>query len=314
MNFTDNCHLVHWSHAQEAGVKILYATKAYNSSLLVVFCAVNIMAAILSVSGNVIVFLTVVSFSRLHITSNFGLASLAAANAFEGLSTHGFSAIASVITLQGGSPSRVIRVFTIFLANVCVNSSLLNLSLVTVERYIGVIHSLRYHHILHERRFAKVIAAVWIFSLLLSISNLVDNAVDISRTLTTVIFSLTVIVTMYCNLRIYCHSRRQRRQIVAEAAMLYQIANANQQRFRGATTMFATFVTLVVCFIPALVIRLLLVASSGAENRTSLSLIRPWAAVFFGLHSFVNPFIYFFRSPELRRYSKKLLCGHLLVS
>ena len=310
MNFSGDCQVNLSSYiAEEAGMQTLYVTKTYSTTLLVVFCTLNIVAAILSFSGNALVFLTVASFSELHITSNVGLASLALANFFAGLTTHGLSAANSVQTLQDGCPplSGLTRLFAIFLAKASVYSSLLNLGLVTLERYIGVIYSIRYHLFLPERRMVKLIAAVWITSLLLSIPNLAVNAAELSRNIMTVVFSLTLALTFYCNLRIFRDSRRQRRQVMAQAEAIRQIVDANQQRFRGARTMFLILVTLLVCFGPALVVRFLLNASSEATKPTILTLARPWAAAFFGLYSCVSPFVYFFRSQELRRYSKKLL-------
>ena len=308
MNFTADCQLNHLQHAEEVTVQILSVMKTYSPSFLVAFCVVSIVAAILSVSGNALVFLTVVSFSELHITSNIGLASLALANVLEGLSVYGLSVVVSVVTIQDGCPfSEFFAVPAAFLANISVFSSLLNLSLVTIERFIAVQHSLRYRAILHERRIAKLIAAIWFTSLLLSIPVLVDNAAEVSQTIMTIVFLLTIVLTFYFNVKIHRVSRRQRRQIMAQAEAIRQIAAANQLRFRGATTMFLILVSLLICFVPAFVVRLLARASPEATNLTSLTLARPWAAVFFGLYSCVSPFIYFFRSRELRRFSNKLL-------
>ena len=312
MNFTGNCQLNHLPLADEINVQILSVMKIYSPTLLVAFCAVNILATILSVSGNVLVFSTVVSFSELHITSNIGLASFALANFFEGISIHGISTAASVIAFQDGCPFLdSTRVFINFLAAVSVYSPLLNLTLVTIERYIDVIHPLRYYVILPPQRMAKVIAAVWIASLFLSIPRLVHHSLELPRTTMTLTFPLTIVVTFYCNLKIYRSSRRHRQIVVTQVEAIRQIADLNRQRFRGAKTRFFVFVTPLICFAPALVIRFLLKGSSKASNLTSLTLERPWAAALFGMYSCVSPFVYFFRSRELRKYSKKLLCRGL---
>jgi len=308
MNSTGNCQLNHLPLADEINVQILSVMKTYSPTLLVAFCAVNILATILSISGNALVFLTVVSFSELYITSNIGLGSFALANFFEGISIHGISTAVSVVALQDGCPfSDSIRVFGVFMAEVSVYTSLLNLTLVTMERYIGVIHPLRHYVILPPRRIAKVVAAIWIASLCLSIPRLVNHSPELPRTIMTLTFSLSIVVAFYCNLKIHRSSRRHLQRVMAQVEAIRQIADLNQQRFRGAKTMFFIFVTLLICFVPALVIRLLLNVSSKASNLTSLTLARPWAAALFGMYSCVSPFVYFFRSLELRNYSKKLL-------
>lgn len=227
MNFTGNRKLNDLLPAGETDVQILSVTKIYRPSLLVAFCAVNIVAAILSVSGNALVFLTVVSFSELHITSNIGLASFAQANFFEGMSIHGISTATSVVALQGGCPfSGFTRVFFISLGMVSVYSLLLNLNLVTIERYISVIHPFRYNYvILPPRRFAKIIAAIWIASILLSIPKLVNHNPELPRTVMTFTFSLTIVVAFYCDIKIHRSSRRQRRRVMAQVEAIRQIAD-----------------------------------------------------------------------------------------
>ena len=69
LNFTSDRPLNHLPQVQEVPIQILSVTKTYSPILLVVFCTANIMAAILSVSGIALVFLNVVSFLELHITS-----------------------------------------------------------------------------------------------------------------------------------------------------------------------------------------------------------------------------------------------------
>ena len=308
MNFTSDCQLIHLPQSHEVTAQILSVSKSYSPSLLVVFCTVNIMAAILSLSGNALVFLTVVSFSELHITSNIGLASFALANVFVGILRNSLSAAVSVVVLQGGCPfSGFSYIFCIFWAHASIYSSLLNLTLVTIERYVGVMHPLRYYVILPPERIAKFVAAVWFASPLLSVPNLVNNAAELSQNIMTFTFSVSLAITLYCNLKIHRVSRRQRQRLMKQAAAIRQIADANQHRFRGARTQFLILVTLVICFVPVLVLRFLAKASSEATNSMILTLAKPWAALLFGLYTCVSPFLYFFRSRELRKYSKKLL-------
>jgi len=120
-------------------------------------------------------------------------------------------------------------------------------------------------------------------------------------------FSVSLAITLYCNLKIHRVSRRQRQRLMKQAAAIRQIADENQHRFRGARTQFLILVSLVICFVPVLVLRFLAKASSEATNSMILTLAKPWAALLFGLYTCVSPFLYFFRSRELRKYSKKLL-------
>lgn len=279
--------------------------KTYSPQMLVMFSIVNILLAILSSCGNALVFFTVVSFSELHISSNIGLASLAAANFFEGLFVHCLCAIGSLVVLEGGCPfSRLRREIIRFLSIVFTYSAVLNLTLVTLERYVGIIHSLRYQVILSRQRVVNFIIAVWFTSLFISVPSLFDNKAvnSVSHTVMTTTLFVALAATFYFNFSIHRASRRQRREVQAQQQAVLRLTNENQQqyRFRGAKTMFLIFITLVICFIPALTARV--IQPYSVETRV----FRAWAGTSFGLYSSVSPFVYFFRCSELRRYTMKL--------
>ena len=143
---------------------------------------------------------------------------------------------------------------------------------------------------------AKAIEAIWIASLSLSIPRLVNHSLELPRTIVTLTFSLTIVATFSCNLKIHRSSRRHRQRFTAQLVAIRQTADFNQQRFGGARTMFFILTTLFICFVPALVIRFVLKGSSKASNLTSLTLAIPWVAALFGMYSCVSPFVYFFRS------------------
>ena len=305
MNFTGGCaNASYVTHLQD-----LTAVRDYSPALLIVFCGVNVVATICSCFGNALVFVTVLSFSELYISSNIALASLAAANFFEGLTIHCFYVIASVMVFRGDCPfSSASRVIADFCTTAFVYNAVLNLTLVTLERFIGVIHSLRYHQILPQRRVVKLAIAIWFVSLFMSVPFLFDDLVVQNRAQNAL--SLTLFVALaaifYFNLKIHCASRRQRRQVLAQQQAMLQFTAENQQqyRFRGAKTIYFIFVTLVICFIPASLARIL--EPSSDDVRLKAAHIRPWTGVFFGLHSSISPFVYFLRCTELRKYVKKL--------
>lgn len=306
MNSTAGCDT---SSYNDILLQDLAVVKTYSPALLVIFCAANIVSAICSSSGSALVIMTIWSFSELHISSNIALASLAAANFFEGLIIHCFCAFGVVAVIQEDCPfSRPRYVLGVFLTIAFVYSTVLNLTLTTFDRYIAVIHSLRYQVILPPHRIVKLIIAIWLTSLLFSVPFLIDDSVVHGRSQNALSATLFVALAaiLYFNFRIHRLSRRQRQQVHLQQQALLQFAVANQQRhrFRGAKTMLFIFVTLVICFIPALIVRL--VKASSDSMRIKVSFIRPWSTLFFGLYCSICPFVYFFRCQELRKYTKKL--------
>ena len=306
MNFTAGCDT---SSYNAFLLQDLAVVKTYSPALLVIFCVANIVSAICSSSGNALVFMTVWSFSELHISSNIALASLAAANTFEGLIIHCFCAFGVVAVIQEDCPlSRPSHAFGVFLTIAFVYSGVLNLTLVTFDRYIAVTHSLSYQVILPPQRIVKLIIAIWSTSLLVSVPFLIDDSAvnDRSQNALSATLFMALAAIFYFNFRIHRLSRRQRQQVGLQQQAMLQFAVANQQRhrFRGAKTMLFIFLTLVICFVPALIVRL--VKASSDSMRMKVAFIRPWSSLFFGLYCSICPFVYFFRCQELRKYTKKL--------
>lgn len=253
MNFTSGCSNVSYNAFL---LQDLVVVKTYSPALLVIFCAANIVSAICSSFGNALVLRTVWSFSELHISSNIVLASLATANFFEGLTVHCLCTVGVVAVIQKDCPfSRLSYRTGLFLTSVFVYSAVLNLTLVTFDRYIAVIHSLRYQVILPQQRIVKLIIVLWLTSVFVSVPFLIDDSAvkDRSQNVLSATLFVAHAAIFFFNFRIHRLSRRQRQQVCLQQQAMLQFAAANQQRhrFRGAKTMFFIFMTLVICFVPA---------------------------------------------------------------
>lgn len=161
--------------------EMLREMQNYSPDLLIFYCVVNLSLGLLSCIWNALVVLTIATFSELHIVSNIGLASLATVNLFHGLITNLFLLSLDVKVFVDGCPMFRSTSFPVFYFSfVLTYCSVLNLSIVTAERYIGVVLSLRYHVILPKERFVKLVAAVWIASFLLGIVFAI-NSLSVAR-------------------------------------------------------------------------------------------------------------------------------------
>ena len=121
----------------------------------------------------------------------------------------------------------------------------------------------------------------------------------------TLTFPFSLAFLFFCNIKMLFISRRHRRQVQTQAQAVQQMAAENQQRFRGAGTVFYILLTLVACYVPAIA-TLIFKPFVNEDKRRILTLVKPWTSTFFVMYSGVSPFVYFFRCGRLRRYSKKL--------
>jgi len=293
----------------EVNAQMLREMKTFSPCLLVFYCVVNMSLGFLSCVGNALVILTVVSFSELHTATNIGLACLSTSTFFNGSILHSFLCAVGFNVLVNGCPLFQGKVYVIFyLSHVFLYNYIFNLCLVTAERYIGVVLCLRYHCLLPKQRVLKLFASSWIASFLLSTLHSIDNSFCQSFAKATWIFTVffALIFSFYCNVRMFRIARRHKRQINNRAEVAQQMSVVNQDRFRGARTVFYVLVTLLACYVPALAVR---IVQSGMEEDElgTLTLVRPWTSTFYVMYTSISPFVYFFRSRRLRSYSRKLL-------
>ena len=292
----------------EVNAYMLHEMKAFSPCLLVLYCVVNMSLGFLACVGNALVVLTVVSFSELRTATNIGLACLSTTTFLNGSILHSFLCAIGFNALINGCPLFQRNVYVIFyLSHVFLYNYIFNLCLVTAERYIGVVMCLRYHCLLPKQRVLKLFALSWIASFLLSTLHSIDNSFWQSFAKATWIFTVffALMFSFFCNVRMFRIARRHKRQINNRADVILQMSVINQDRFRGARTVLYVLMTLLACYVPELVVRIVQSGMDKDEPGT-LTLIRPWTSTFYVMYTSISPFVYFFRSKRLRSYSREL--------
>lgn len=294
---------------------MLRELKADHPAVLVLYCIVNLSLGSLSCFGNGLVVLTASFFSELRVVSNIGLGNLAVVSFFHGSILHSFLLAIGLSALVDSCPPFQSSRFALFyLSHVFLYNFFLNLCLVTTERFVGVVYSLRYYTIFTKERVVKLFVASWIVSFLLSVPHSVHNSSlqSIGRTTWFLTFGFTLTFSFYCNIKMFRISRRHKRQVKTQEEAVQRMTVDTQRRYRGAQTVFYLLVTLIVCYVPGILINLIK-PSMDKDKVKTLDIIRPWTATFHVMYSSISPFVYFFRSRRLRMYSKKLLRKSLFL-
>ena len=174
---------------------------------------------------------------------------------------------------------------------------------IITERFLSVHLHLRYQELVTHKRVVAVVISIWIFSAVLSISQLWLSAqakFNISVVLA-IIFGLCFICTTFFNCRIYFTLQRHRNQL--RVLQAHQIAQNDQvetiARLRkSAVSTFYIYLVFIVCCLPE-------------YCRLVVSLIRPststfmvviyfytWTLVF--VNSSLNPVIYCWKMKHIR--------------
>ncbi|XP_072319960.1 alpha-1A adrenergic receptor [Eucyclogobius newberryi] len=190
-----------------------------------VFLCVFILFAI---AGNILVILSVVCNRHLQTVTNFFIVNLAIADLLLGIIVLPFSASLEVLGCWVFG-----RVFCNIWAAVdvlCCTASILSLCIISIDRYIGVKHCLKYPSIMTEKKAVVILVLLWVLSIVISVCPLlgwkepppVDESVckiteEPGYALFSSLFSfyLPLCVTLFMYFRVYVVARRTTRSLEA---------------------------------------------------------------------------------------------------
>ncbi|XP_045666259.1 LOW QUALITY PROTEIN: alpha-1D adrenergic receptor [Ursus americanus] len=190
-----------------------------------VFLAAFILTA---VAGNLLVILSVACNRHLQTVTNYFIVNLAVADLLLSATVLPFSATMEVLGFWAFG-----RAFCDVWAAVdvlCCTASILSLCTISVDRYVGVRHSLKYPAIMTERKAAAILALLWAVALVVSVGPLLgwkepvppdERFCGITEEAGYAVFSsvcsfylpMAVIVVMYC--RVYVVARSTTRSLEA---------------------------------------------------------------------------------------------------
>ncbi|KAL7405350.1 hypothetical protein ABVT39_027623 [Epinephelus coioides] len=190
-----------------------------------IFLSVFILVAIV---GNILVILSVVCNKHLQTVTNFFIVNLAMADLLLSIIVLPFSASLEVLGCWVFG-----RVFCNIWAAVdvlCCTASILSLCIISIDRYIGVKHCLKYPTIMTERKAVAILVLVWVSSTVISVGPLLgwkepppvdDRICSITEEPGYALFSslfsfylpLLVILIMY--FRVYVVARRTTKSLEA---------------------------------------------------------------------------------------------------
>ncbi|XP_047627511.1 alpha-1D adrenergic receptor [Phacochoerus africanus] len=190
-----------------------------------VFLAAFILMA---VAGNLLVILSVACNRHLQTVTNYFIVNLAVADLLLSATVLPFSATMEVLGFWAFG-----RAFCDVWAAVdvlCCTASILSLCTISVDRYVGVRHSLKYPSIMTERKAAAILALLWAVAIVVSVGPLLgwkepvppdERFCGITEEAGYAVFSslcsfylpMAVIVVMYC--RVYVVARSTTRSLEA---------------------------------------------------------------------------------------------------
>lgn len=289
------------------------------------YWTVKVMIAVLAIVGNGLVIYLIVSKRRLRVTNNWFVLSLAIADFCIGLIT---TLTGILCTFQFRCDWRLQIGFYNFL----LYASALNLWAMAIDRYIGIVHSLRYMSLMTTTRASGMVAMSWVISFLAAFVRLfwlygiVDGEIDkyyrMVIDLLFGVFSCVVLMAIYARILYIC--RKQFRESTTQLdQVLYNHSQSvpkylRKARSRSSAKVLGSVVLLfVLCYSLSIYVSFCLNFELCCISRLVVTI----ALLLVHLNSAVNFVVYAFMKKdirqELRRFWRSMSCDnpvHLTVS
>uniref|UniRef100_A0A8C4RKH1 G-protein coupled receptors family 1 profile domain-containing protein n=1 Tax=Erpetoichthys calabaricus TaxID=27687 RepID=A0A8C4RKH1_ERPCA len=249
------------------------------------FCAS--VAGMLTFYGNLVVIISISHFKQLHTPTNVLVLSLALADCMIGIIVMPIMVIQFIETCwYFGNTSCVIY-------SIALGFSVINLSVIAIDRYIAICHPLTYSNKITVRTGALAVSAIWISTF----TYICDCVLVFNSTCATIdliysfILPVSVMITLYAKIFLIAKRHARNRNI------------SKKSERKAAKTLGIVVTVFFLCWLPFYVCSLLnqfmnFAVSSGVA----------WACLWIGnINSGLNPIIYALFYPWFRKSFKLLI-------
>lgn len=297
---------VHILHVQSATNFVEY----YYGLAIFLLC-INAILPILTVLGNLLVILTVLVYRQLRVPANLLVASLSVSDLLTGLVIQPSHAHNLLEAIQHNTkPCHDVSAILFDATGVLtITASLTSLGVITYDRYIAIVYSLRYVSVMTVSRTRLAILSLWIISTIMALTvSLLSPLFQAVRFLFYTYGTLVTIFMIVLYTKLYRISRKHALKIKHEQSS-FGCNMENKHERRSLVTVAMVTMTLLFSFLPHVVLRTKM--RLDTSHHLADDVARQFTLTVLLMNSTINPFLYFYRSPKLRNYSRKLLTSIL---
>ena len=305
----------------------LQCTGEISSVSAIILGVINSVSGLAAIIGNLIVLITVIKNPSLRQPCYYLLASLSAMDLFVGIAVNPLYIMLTNFVSWQYREEHLLQLESFF----AMSSSMIImhiLSVVSIERYIAVIHSLRYYSVVTVKRSCITIVIVWVFGFTLNSFFFALANEDLPKLwiICGIITGLApLLVIFFCYGKIFRAARDQSRRIAVAECSVSAVSREKEgtatPQTTGATrsveakrtkktawTVGIVVVVAVVLSMPVTVVSVLQIATTNLCRRRHYNRAWMWAATLSLTNSAMDPWIYAMRIREFRAFFKRTLC------
>ena len=248
---------------------------------------------------NLLMMIAVKTKARLQSMSNMALACLALTDVMVGLVVQPLfiAQIWNIIQGETTASACSIQIASKLSSFLFCLSSIVHLSLISVDRYIAIMRPYIYLQTVTKPRVLIATALAWTLTLIINTLLLID-AEMVRAIFTAVVFSL-ISVVVFCNMIVYREAHRQEKQIAAQQIDIATKGNFLSHKRAFKLTLMIITLTVISYFPGTIFLRL----KEPLKNLVSLGTLTSIFMVVGSVGAFnslVNPFIYCIRLRQFR--------------
>ncbi|XP_048872816.1 melanocortin receptor 3 [Brienomyrus brachyistius] len=264
---------------------------------------------IISLLENILVILAIIKNRNLHSPMYFFLCSLAVADMLVSVSNSLETIVIAILNNRYLVVNdRFIQMMdNIFDSMICISlvASICNLLVIAIDRYITIFYALRYHSIMTVRKALLAITAIWLTCTVCGILFIVySESKMVIICLITMFFAMLVLMaTLYIHM--FLLARLHVKRIAALPA-----EGVVQQRtcMKGAITITILLGVFICCWAPFFLHLILIITCPKNPYCICYMSYFTTYLVLIMCNSVIDPIIYAFRSLEMRKTFKEIIC------
>ena len=263
-------------------------------AIIVIICVLNAPLLLISIFGNSLVLAAILRTPSLRSPSTVYLCSLAVSDLLVGLVVQPMYV---ALVLRPGS--FLLQSYNM-LALSCCGVSLSTMTAISVDRFLALHCHMRYPNLMTEKRALCTTVSLWFACLILSCLYFWDR--NIFFLTIVVCIALCVMISLFSYIRIYGIVHRHQLQIRTQQQAVQNL-NAEHnlsivQRKESAINTFIYYICMILCYFPVLIT--LITQAVLPMQDIHLTVARAFATTVTFMNSAINPFLYCWRTRELR--------------
>ena len=255
-------------------------------------CILNAPLMLLSIIGNALVLVAILKTPSLRSPSVIFLCNLAVSDLLVGLVVQPVYIVEQMVKTV---PKLQEAVRGMGFAGCGV--SLSTMTAITVDRFLALHYHLQYPNLMTTSRAIYTIITIWCIITLFSFSVLWSPR--IYYFLEAFCITICLLVCLVCFIKIYRIVRRHQVQIHVQQQAVENSTDTNKQQIRQSTksakNIFIYFLVMILCYTPWFFVSII-----SAINNLNSIVLRTFPVTVVFVNSSINPFLYCWRTPELR--------------